>query len=140
MAEASDGDTVQCRRGTLRVWSPVRGVVVHEFKGYLEPDSARLLIDRLERLMGTRNAIDAFNDWEGISGYDTEARVLLTEWVRRTRPRFRSIHVLVRSRLVGMGISVANLALGGMLTAHHERRSFDRAVSDATTREAARSE
>ncbi len=69
-----------------------------------------------------------FDDMERTTGYAAEARSALTHWVRTNRKSLGGIHILTHNRLVAMGVSVANLALGGFLTAYTDPAAFSAAV------------
>lgn len=69
-----------------------------------------------------------FNDWELLEHYTTRGRLEITQWALRHRARIVESHVLVRSRLVAMGVGVANLALGGIYRTHRRRIDFEQAL------------
>ena len=69
----------------------------------------------------------AFHDWERAESYDTEARLLLTRWGASIARDVEVVHILFRSKLVAMGVSVAALVLGGMIHPHTTRASFEAA-------------
>ncbi len=68
----------------------------------------------------------AFHDWEALTSYESEARTALTTWGFDIRSGVERVHILVRSKLVRMGVSVASIVLVGMIVAHGERTKFDR--------------
>ena len=104
-------------------------MIVIQFSGHLDLAHAQHMMAAVDRLRHTGRPVDAFNDWQAMESYDHEARLALTDWVRRIRPSFRSLHILQRSKIVSMGVSVANLALGGLLRAYTDRDSFQRALA-----------
>src|SRR5215472_17870922 len=79
-----------------------------------------------------------FGDWYEMTGYDTDVRHELTKTVSKLRSRIASIYVLQRSKVVAMGIAVANLALGGWVRSTTSRAEFDREL-ETRVRDAARS-
>ena len=68
-------------------------------------------------------------DFWSMPTYDSPLRLDLTSWLLDHRPRVAELHVLTRSRIVTMGVAVANLALGGLVTNHRTRAPFDEAVA-----------
>jgi len=69
---------------------------------------------------------EVFLDWEALSGYDSECRRQMTDFVLANRSRFARVHVLVRNRLVAMGVTTAGLLIGGgIVTAYAERGAFE---------------
>jgi hypothetical protein len=85
----------------------------------------------LDRLLQPRAWIDLFIDAEELVRYDSGVRVAMTEWVSENRSSLHSVHALVKSKIVAMGAAVANLALGGFVTIHRDRTSFERAIAAA---------
>jgi hypothetical protein len=74
--------------------------------------SAQLLspyLRTLERAIAGGRAV-GFHDWEAMNTYDAECRKVLTEWTLRHRTRIEGWHILVRSKLVAMGVAAAALA------------------------------
>ncbi len=69
-----------------------------------------------------------FLDALAVEGYESAARETMVAWVKQHRDKLASLHVLFRSKLVAMGVAVANVALGGMVTGHSDERAFYRAV------------
>jgi hypothetical protein len=69
-----------------------------------------------------------FFDAEAMSSYDSELRTGLTAAFLEERAKIAELHVLSASKLTAMGVSVANLALGGIITSHHERAPFARSL------------
>jgi hypothetical protein len=118
-------------QGTLRTWSEARGVFVIQFSGHLTSPLAHHLMTDTNMKIAQHAPIYIFNDWSGMKSYDSDARTDLTTWAARIKPRLLGVHLLVSSKLVSMGISVANLALGGFLQAHAERTSWDAALRHA---------
>lgn len=68
-----------------------------------------------------------FEFWD-MPTYDSQMRTEWTGWLLRHRSRLESLHVLARSKLVLMGVSVANLALGGIVKTHETTATFERAL------------
>jgi hypothetical protein len=50
--------------------------------------------------------------------------------------RFATLHAYTRSKMVSMGVAVANLAIGGIATVHTSQDRFDEALSAAVAAEA----
>jgi hypothetical protein len=68
-------------------------------------------------------SVSMFFDTENLESYHSDLRIRLTERLARDRGR-PTLSVLVRSKLVAMGVSVANLALRGAVVSHSNRSSF----------------
>jgi hypothetical protein len=99
-------------------------IVLFSVQGHWDDPLLRQVIPVADELVRAHPKVDLFFDVERLAGYDSIARVGMTRWVGANRPRLRDVHVLVGSKLVAMGATVANLALGGLMTIHSERREF----------------
>ena len=80
-------------------------------------------LDRWVKLGGVH--LVAFHDWELVSDYETEARLVLTPWSKDNRSKFDRVHILVRSRTLAWGISIVNSISNDVIVAHHSRTSFE---------------
>lgn len=97
-------------------------------RGHAQPAAADAIIEQRNRILRECGKIALFDDLELLTGYDSEVRVRLTKWSRDNRPRIVAFHILTQSRLVAMGVTVANLALGGSIRAHLSREGFEAAL------------
>ena len=117
------------KRGELAIWLAAPTVLVFKYRGYSDaaylPFIAMVYDRTLANLRG-RTAI--FVDCELQTGYDSEFRRGLVDWLKRMLSLPSIYCLFVKSRLVAMGIALARLAMGG--TAHH--------VEVVTTRDAYR--
>jgi hypothetical protein len=120
----------QLRQSTLRLDWPRAGIVGITIEGYGHLEFANPCTQRLEEALRATERLTVLADFGEMSGYDSGYRIALTDWVAKRRPRLDAVHVLSRARLVNMGVAVANLALGGMLTTYTERSRYDRAIRD----------
>jgi hypothetical protein len=100
------------------------------FRGILTPDFVPAIASYAERRFRAHGILDGFHDWEGMSNYETEARIQLTEWTRAHKTNMRRLYFLVQSKMVAMGLTVANLTLGMYVVAVRERAVFDEALRD----------
>jgi hypothetical protein len=119
--------------GSLEMWYPAPRLVADRIVGHLDLELARHFTSRLTIKMA-QGPLQVFSNWEQMEGYDSNVRVELTTWALQHRRDFASIHVLVRSKLVAMGISVANVALGGLMRPHTRRVDYEAAYSGAVSR------
>lgn len=107
-------------------------VLVIKVTGHLDRPMGDFIVARVNRLFdGNKGRITSyFCDWSETTGYDSEVRTLFTQWVATHRNHVK-FHLLVGSKIVSMGVSVANLALGGALTGYTNRPAFDAALRSA---------
>jgi hypothetical protein len=122
--------TWSCPRGKARVWQPAKGTLALKVTGYLQKDGAEAIVAAMQRVVTLEAPVVTFNDWFEMNGYDSEARLLMTSWVLSSRSKFSAIHVLVHSKLVAMGVSVANLALGGLISTYTSPKVYNATFND----------
>ncbi len=102
---------------------PCPNLVVIGLHGHGEGAFADAILAAYESL-APRGPVHLFFDCEALSNYDSQLRTQLTERLLPGRTRIATFSVLVRSRLVSMGVTVMNLALGGIVNATTERDQF----------------
>jgi len=78
---------------------------------------APLMTRRADAIIA-RSKITLFFDFWTMPTYDSEMRTEWTSWLVSHRARLEGLHVVARSKLVAMGVSVANLALGGIIKSY----------------------
>jgi len=121
--------------GDLRLWCPAPHVLLTRFEGrYYSLEFAERVMGAIEQIAALQPSPDIFHDWEGMQDYAPESRMQMTQQARRLMPRINSFTLLTRSKLAQWGIRMANLALGGRLTAVTERVDFEQALGRAITR------
>lgn len=123
--------TWQTPRGEVRVYAPSPGVYVTWSRGHLCTAMAKEIIAAGNRLLETHSTLEVFHDWEAGESYDSAARLDLTKWGVEVRKRVTKVHVLVKPKIVKMGVAVASIALGGMIESHEDRRSFEASLARA---------
>ncbi len=119
----------QDARFELRVVTPA--VVLDKIAGVIDEELAAIVTAAFEDVLSRTVHPHTFHDWSEVSGYSPKARKVLTDGVASLRPKMRSVHILFSSRLLAMGISVANAVLGGYIKAYGDRQSFDAAYGKA---------
>jgi hypothetical protein len=130
-----DGERWTTGRGRLEIEEPAPGVVLTRFAGHAELAHAEAIVRRFDEALARTPTLRVFDDWEAGEGYESEVRVRLTEFTRTRGARIASTHVLIRSKLFAMGLSVANLALGGRLHVTASRADFEAALRAALGRD-----
>ncbi len=104
--------------------------------GAMSGDVMERFIAMLDREVASgARAMLFFHDWERIDSYDPSMRQKLTEWRRRAPPgATKAIHVLVRSKIIAMGVSASALLLrwvGLEIESYASRDAFERALRSA---------
>lgn len=125
-----EGAGFQSSRGRLGIWTPTPTLLVVQFSGHGDKSFVAPIIEAFDRCLAGGEAVQVFFDAYAMPTYDSELRIGLTGRFFDDRARVGEFHVLSSSKLTAMGVNVANLALGGIITPHLERAPFF-AVLDA---------
>ena len=64
-----------------------------------------------------------------MANYDSACRLDLTAWILRRR-KHSVVHIATASRLVSMGVTVANLAVGGLFHVHLTEAALELALAE----------
>lgn len=131
LRETAPRQEVSAERGKATLEQRGPQVLVVTIGGHADGELSRALFSAIRAAVERIGVADVFINTAAMTSYDKEMRLDGVEWVREQRRLLRSVHVLVRSPIVKMGLSVANLALGGFLKGHDRTTSFDRALADA---------
>jgi hypothetical protein len=127
----SDGEETIGRTGRLALTNPAPGVVLLRMSGNV---TAELVPRQLVLLDGFRDAArvptDYYYDLWDLQAYASALRVDLTNWHLKNRSLLHALHTVTQSRLVKMGVTVANVALG-VIKQHEDMRSFEAALAQA---------
>jgi hypothetical protein len=126
-APAEQPERYSSTRGEVLTAHPKADVMVLKVTGHLDRPMGLHIIDGVSRATTTTRRLHIFCDWAEMSGYDSDVRSAFTQWAATNRTKVM-FHLLVGSKLVAMGVSVANLALGGILVGYTNRASFDAAL------------
>lgn len=123
--------TLHTERGGIWSWVVRPGVYATEVWGHLSVEMAALMVSHSAPVVRAYR-MDSFNCWFEMTGYDSEARAVLTGAARDNKNPGH-MHIGTRSKLVAMGVSVANLVLGGRIH-HHAALPELQAALDAALR------
>lgn len=77
-----------------------------------------------------RGRLEVFHDWSAMTGYDPEARKLLTEWNLRHSTAVEQVHMLVKPGVIAMGVSVSSLVAGRDFAAYSDRHLWERSLAE----------
>ena len=104
------------------------------FVGDLDSHDAGVFVDWLARALDDCEGCALFLDFEGFRSYATEVRAGAQRLLLSRRDRWTKIHTLGGTKIVRMGVTVANLALGGAVQAHTDRIAFEKQLALALDR------
>ena len=123
----TDAKIVQTDRGTIRafVLSPTTYVTI--VTGHMEDAHADMLLafgdQRVRNARGQK--LRVFHDWVEMTGYESRCRQRLTSWSVEHLSAFGEVHLALRSKIVAMGVQVANIALGGFIRTYTDRAAVE---------------
>lgn len=98
--------------------------------GVAEQPAGRVIERALESVFASAQMLHTFWDLRDLVNYHSDVRVLSTNVLLANRKKLASVHTLSTSKIVSMGVSVANLALGGIIKNHKTAVSFELAVRE----------
>ncbi|HEX7664301.1 MAG TPA: STAS/SEC14 domain-containing protein [Polyangiaceae bacterium] len=116
------------------LWLPQDTVVVSRITGRGTDEVADAMIEAFDKNVGAEPKVSIFTDLSEMTDYSSRARTVLTAWMKRNMPRSRTVHVAVKSKLVAMGVSVANLALRSGMKIHSDTAEFEEAIREEMVR------
>jgi|SRR6187399_925699 len=123
---------VQGSKGKAWIEFPRAWIFLGRIEGHYGIEMLAAYIEGMTAALGHGPATLVFHHWEAMSSYDSKCRKDMTDWTLARREKIARHHVFVRSKLVAMGVSTANLLLGGeLITSHVVRASFDAALAAA---------
>jgi hypothetical protein len=96
--------------------------------GLAEHPAGPVIERALDSVFASAQMVHTFWDVRDLLSYHSEVRVLCTNVLLANRKKLAAVHTLSRSKIVAMGVSVANLALGGIIENHKTIASFELAV------------
>lgn len=73
-----------------------------------------------------------YHDWQELLRYDNEAKVLMTTWTMKNT--HIESHILTRSRLVSMAVSVGRLTTRANICGYEDRAAWQARLRDAEVR------
>jgi hypothetical protein len=109
-------------RGRMGIWVPSPTVLVLALRGHGDVEFGEPILTAFNSL-SKRDNVYLFIDADGFVNYQSQLRTQLTTGFFPHRRRL-SVQILLSSKLVAIGVSVANLALGGIVTTLTDRARF----------------
>ncbi len=116
---------------TLELAAPAPHILASRVVGMGSLEMVQSIIEFGDALISATGSIQIFHDFSEVSGYRAEARRVLVDWGVRNPAAIRRTHVLFRSKVVAMGVSLATRLLGEQLTGYSKYAEFDTARAAA---------
>jgi hypothetical protein len=120
------------QRGELRIWLPAPTVVLVEYVGHADASFVDFIASVFGGTVGSRRGVHLYIDTEEQTGHDAAFRDRIVEWAKSVE--VETTCILVRSRIVAFGVTVANMLVGGHKTMMTSPEAF-RAQLDISVRD-----
>jgi len=133
---AIDRRSAQQPTGLVEVWALSAHVYVTRCVGNMSDPHAELMITYAEEMKRRAHGhgMIVFHDWLHMTGYAPGCRARLTTWSVANLSCYASVHMALQSKIVAMGVSLANLALGGIITTHSDLESLEAKLTSVLKR------
>jgi hypothetical protein len=121
------------RRSEVRIWMPLPGIIRFKYFGFSEASAVPWMAETANRMIkvGGRSPVDMYVDCWDQDGYEPGFRTGLVDWNKQIYSDIRTMPLLIRSKIAAMGITVSNIALGGLLVPFTEPQKFERAYQES---------
>ena len=123
----ADAVRVTSPRGELAYWQLTPSVLATEVRGFMTHEMARTIIERASPLFERQTRVHGFHNWLQMVNYESACRVDLTAWILQNRTK-AFLHIAVTSRMVAMGVAVANMALGNIISVYSDEKALSEAL------------
>ena len=120
-------------RGEAWVWTPGRGLLVTRVIGQLSIAAATAVAASSRRIVASEGGrVTALHDWEAMTDYESQARVILTDIGRDLHKQLEKVHILLGSRIVTLAVQGASLVIPS-IEVHGSRATFEVALRRGMT-------
>ncbi len=104
------------------------GLAEIRYAGLATADFPREIQARLDPWVAAGTRITLFIDAAELKSYETEFRSLWADWMRSNGAQIDAVHILFKSKLVEMGISIVNPFVGGFIVPWSDVDGFETAL------------
>jgi hypothetical protein len=118
-------------RGRAEVDLRLPGLAEIRYIGLGTGDFPREIQPHLDRWVAAGKRISLFIDAAELISYETQFRSLWATWMRANRAQIDAVHILFKSKLVEMGISLVNPFVGGFIVPWSDRAGYEVALRKA---------
>jgi hypothetical protein len=119
--------------GTAVLEQPSQGVILIVMQGRVGGLAGRTVARQLSNALKDGGPKKTFWDLEAMVDYHSDVRTHCTQALLSNLANVTSVVVIAKSKLVKMGVAVANVALGGRIQSLDNRAKFDAALRAAVT-------
>lgn len=117
-------------RGSIELWRPVPRVIVIRPAGHVDWEIMApifVAVDDCIREARSQKIIEFYDTWD-TGSYDSKVRVASSHWLHANKQHIEHVHVLVRSHLVAMAITIMSKMHQGLFVSYSNRAEFDATV------------
>ena len=118
---------IELSRCTLLLAAPAPDVLATHVTGMGTLEMVERVIAFGNEMLTEVAGIQIFHDFSQVSGYRAEARRVLVDWGVQKKTQILGTHVLFRSKVVAMGVSLATALLREQLTGYSRLHDFEAA-------------
>lgn len=123
--EHRDGFDLVLATGTAKIRRLAPGVVRLTYAGVVSGEVVEPLRDLLDAEIAACGQLWFFIDAAELESYHPEFRKLWTAWLKVNKPNLHALHLLIRSRIVWMGLKIVNPLVGNYLVGHANDKTFE---------------
>ncbi|MEZ4230007.1 MAG: hypothetical protein R3B89_12600 [Polyangiaceae bacterium] len=128
--DLDDGFALSSRGGDCQLFHLAPGLVKVSYRGLATRDFAEHVMQELEILLRRDSRLEVFIDAGALRSYQSDFRKVWTAWLLQHKAELDGVHILFQSRVVEMGINIANVVLGDFIRAYAKRPDFERRLED----------
>ena len=122
-------------RSEVLIWAPSPNVIRFKYYGFNEASCVGWIETTANKMIRAgRSPVEMFVDCWDQDGYEPGFRTGLTEWNKRIHGDIHAMALLIRSKVAAMGITVSNIALGGIMTPYTDQKKFEIEIAAAVAR------
>jgi hypothetical protein len=126
----AEAEVFRSPRGEGWIWHPARGVLVTQVVGVMTVGIAAAICATSRRILATGAREIALHDWERVTDYEPQSRVLLTDIAREAADQIEMNHILLGSRIVALAVQAASLVVSN-IKVHTQRTTLEGAIASA---------
>lgn len=115
--------------GSMRLEWTTKGAVLLMVREHGHAGYVPAILKRWNDALSMAPKIVVLIDFWDMTNYDASFFGQTQAWGARRRSQLEKVYLLTRSKLVGIGASAANVALGGMIDLPKSKEEFDRSAA-----------
>lgn len=125
------GVMLATEKGSVECSFPKPDLLLARYSGALTGELYGAMAELVARRLVQQPSLRMFIDLEAVTDFEAAFRDGWAGWFRTNRKSLRELHVLFRSRLIGIALTVIGVATGGNIKTYGERAAFDQALGAA---------